>query len=109
MDKSLRKKIVKAVVRLDAGRKGVRVSLQYQPRLETGSRSERRERLLERFSQIAQAIAADSAEVDLSSVSVSGQTVEATLPLDRYENLVENLAQQRIRVDPLVDEQIVPE
>lgn len=109
MDKSLREKLAKAIVRPGTGREGVRVSLQVQPRLKTGSRSERRERLLARFGQIAEAIAGEPAEVDLSSLSVSGQTVEATLPLGRYEDLVDDLARQGIRVDPLIDRQVVPE
>jgi len=109
MEKSLREKLAKAIVRSDTGREGVRVSLQVQPRLRAGSRSERRERLLGQFGQIAEAIAGEAAEVDLASLSVSGQTVEATLPLGRYEDLVDDLARQGIRVDPLIDRQIIPE
>lgn len=96
-----------AFVTLHTGAKGVRVSLQYKPGLVEHSRSARRDALHTEFERVARSIEPQGAEVDLDSISVSGQTVEACLPIDQYEELTNKLNQQQIRVDLLVDRKIV--
>jgi len=83
------------------------VSLQYQPRMKTRSRRERRKELLEKFDQAAQAVDLDGDNIDLDSLSVSGQTIEAFLPLNQIEELVIKFSQQQIRIDPLIDYQVI--
>jgi len=90
-----------------AGQTGVMVSLQYQPRMKTRSRRERRKELLEKFDQAAQAVDLDGDNIDLDSLSVSGQTIEAFLPLNQIEELVIKFSQQQIRIDPLIDYQVI--
>jgi len=96
-----------ALVTLHTGAQGVRVSLQYTPGLAEHSRSARRDTLRTEFERVAQSIASQGAEVDLDSISVSGQTVDACLPIDQYEELISKLHEQQIRVDLLVDREIV--
>ncbi len=96
-----------AVDRLSNGKDGIRVSLQYKSKLSTPSRSYRRTLLQETFENIAKVILSEGAEIDLNSLSVSGQTVEAVLPVDKYDNITDKLKAQDIRVDLLTDEQVV--
>lgn len=95
-----------AVDRLPNGQDGVRVSLQYRSRLTSGSRSSRRDLLKQTFEDIAKDIVSDGAEVDLNSLSVSGQTVEAILPVDQYDDITDKLNQQNIRVDLVQERQV---
>lgn len=87
---------------LPDGTRGVHVSLQYQPRVTMGSRSDRNAVLVEHFKVLATAILERGGSMDLSSVSTSGQTVEAVLPIAAYDELVAALAKQHVRVDPIV-------
>jgi hypothetical protein len=98
-----------AISRLSTGEEGVRVSLQYKRRLEDPSRAVRRDILNKEFQKIASECAAEGTDVDLGSLSVSGQTVEAVLPVQHYDRLVNDFERREIRVDDLVDRQIVPE
>lgn len=97
-----------AISRLETGQEGVHVSLQYKPRLEDPSRSARRDILQREFQKIATEVVPEGAEVRLESLSISGQTVEAVLPLGDYDRVVDDLEQREVRVDALVDRQIVP-
>lgn len=110
MDKDLIRKLrdLGALSRTSKGEEGVRVSLQYKPRLEEPSRSARREILQRAFRKVASEVLARGLECDLKSLSVSGQTVQAVLPVRDYESLVDELEQKDIRVDALLDQQIVP-
>lgn len=109
VDAHLIKKLEKlnALTDLGAGRKGVRVSLQFQGQLSERSREKRRDRLHEEFSRIARTIASQGAAVDLESLSVLGQTVEAVLPLDTVEATEKSLQSQHVRVDPLIEHDVV--
>jgi len=98
-----------ALSRLPTGEEGVRVSLQYKPRLEEPSRSVRRDILHREFQKIASEGVPEGSSVDLESLSVSGQTVEAVLPVQHYDRLVNDLEQREVRVDTIFDRQIVPE
>lgn len=108
MDPKVLDKLYKlgAVDRLPNGQDGVRVSLQYRSRLTSGSRSDRRDLLKQAFEDIAKDIVSDGAEVDLDSISVSGQTVEAILPVTQYDDITDKLNQQNVRVDLVEERQI---
>jgi hypothetical protein len=96
-----------AVDKLANGQEGVRVSLMCNSTLPRTSRSARRNILQQRFGDVANDILPDGAEIDLNSLSVSGQTVEAVLPIDNYDRIAEKLKQQDIRVDLLTNEQVL--
>lgn len=108
MDLKLLKKLreLGAIEHLEAGADGVRVSLQYRSRLTEPSRDRRRDILISEFKRIAHDLITEGAKVDLNSISVSGQTVEAVLPLDKYDQLTDELSKQDVRVDPLTTEQL---
>ena len=97
-----------AVVDLDSGRVGIRVFLQYQPRILVASRSTRKRRLREFFAKIVPLVEAAGGKVDLDSISISGQVIEATLPLDSYESIAEELKGKKVRTDILIERQVVP-
>lgn len=109
MDLKLVKKLrqLGAIEHLDAGADGVRVSLQCRLKLTDQSRTQRRDILKSEFERIAHDLSSEGAKVDLDSMSVSGQTVEALLPLDKYDHLTDKLSKQDVRVDPLTTEQII--
>jgi hypothetical protein len=96
-----------ATARLASGEEGVRVSLQYRARLAEPSRAARRELLHREFQSIAAELVPKGTEVDLGSLSISGQTVEAVLPLREYDHLVDDLKKRQVRVDALLDRQVV--
>ena len=110
MDKNVIRKLrdLGALSRTSTGEEGVRVSLHYKPRLDEPSRSARREILQSAFGKVASEVHSRGLECDLGSLSVSGQTVEAVLPVRDYESLVDELERKDIRVDALLDQQIVP-
>jgi hypothetical protein len=86
--------------------KAVKVSLQLQnvPPL---ARQDRQLFLEKEFSRVGSTVETKGAKIDLGSVSVSGQTVEAQIPVGSYEEIVKDLSEQEIRVDPLVVRQVV--
>jgi hypothetical protein len=90
-----------------AGDPAVRVSLQYRPQLTEPSRTTRRRLLNDAFARIARRLEAGGAKVDLDSLSVSSQTVEALLPFDRFDELSDELEHAEVRVDQLVDRKVV--
>lgn len=96
-----------ALEALESGAKGVRVSLQCPGAPAPGSRAERRASLEQQFATIAEGLTSKGARVDLDTISVSAQTVEAVLPVDGYDDVKHDLEQNGIRVDPVVDRQIV--
>ena len=109
MDAKVLDKLYKigAVERLPDGQDGVRVSLQYRGPMTNPSRSHRRDLLKQTFEDIARSIASEGAEVDLDSVSVSGQTVEAILPVAKYDDIESKLLEQNILVDLNIDRQVL--
>lgn len=87
---------------LPGGREGVRVALHYEPRLSVKNRDARRAELGSRFAGAEERIRPMGAIVDPTSLSVSGQSVEAVLPIGAYDDLVRGLADEHISVTPLV-------
>jgi hypothetical protein len=96
-----------AIDQLANGQDGVRVSLMWNSRLSEPSLSVRRDLLLQKFESTANDILPDGAEVDLNSISVSAQTVEAILPIHNYDDITDKLKQQSIRVDPLTRQRLI--
>jgi hypothetical protein len=96
-----------AIVTSQSGTKGVHVTLQCNAPIKQVTRSAWRSALRAEFEHIKQSLEPQGAEVDLDSLSVTGQTVEALLPIDCYEELTNQLNQKGIRVDPLFDRRIV--
>lgn len=109
MDKHLLEQIANldAFEPLDRGGRGIRVSLQTPEALPPGTRAERRACLQERFSELANALGPQGARVELDTLSVSAQSVEAVLPVDHYDDLKHNLEHDGIRVDPVIERNIV--
>lgn len=109
MDSKLLERVYKlgAVERLATGQDGVRVSLMWDSTLSQPSRSARRDLLKQKFESTANDIIPDGAEVDLNSISVSGQTVEAVLPINNFDQITDKLKQQSIRVAVLTNEQVL--
>ena len=109
MDATLLERLYKlgAIERMANGQDGVRVSLMWDSTLSEPSRPARRDLLRQKFECVANEILPDGAEVDLNSISVSGQTVEALLPIDNYDQITDKLKQQSIRVAPLTNEQVL--
>lgn len=109
MDSKLLERLYKlgAVDRLANGQDGVRVSLMWNSTLSQTSRSARRDLLQQKFESAANDILPDGAQVDLNSISVSGQTVEAVFPIDNFDDITDKLKQQSIRVDLLTNEQVL--
>ena len=109
MDSKVLERLYKlgAIDRLANGQDGVRVSLMWNSKLSEPSLSARRDLLLRKFESTANEILLDGAEVNLNSISVSAQTVEAVLPISNFDQITDKLKQQGIRVDPLTKEQVL--
>jgi|ERR1700682_5135611 len=86
-----------AIATTSGGKEGVRVSLQDTRRFDDPSRHARRASLRETFERVNAQI--QDVDIDLESLSVSGQTVVAVLPTDRFEDIEQELKRQEIRVD----------
>ncbi len=82
---------------MPSGGKGVRVSLQYQPNLTLRARAERRQELCRRFEDIDRHIGPLGACIDLDSLSLSAQTVEALLPVEKVEEIERVLREDKVR------------
>jgi len=79
----------------------VHVSLQIQDPIPL-PREERRRTLERIFGEIQRDVLVPrGANGDLATLSVSGQTIEADLPADAFEDTVEALAKRHVRVDRL--------
>ena len=92
---------------LPSGVQGVRVSIQYLPRMSKGSRSERRALLEGRFRQIAGGLIGDGGMIEFDTLSVSGQCLEAVVPINHYDQIEHRLREKNIRIDVLIDRQVV--
>lgn len=92
---------------LGNGERGVRVTIQYQPRLMNMSRQDQRDFLYKEFNRLSEPLVTEGAEVRLNSISDLAQTVEAVLPLARYEAIETILNEKGFRVDPIVTRQVV--
>lgn len=108
MDPHLLDKLLKldATERLGDGRTGVRASVQYPERIDA-PRDERRERLAAEFSQVGDLLHNFGGELDLQSMSVSGQSVEAVVPLDTYDEVEQAVRSVGCTLRVVMDEKIV--
>lgn len=82
------------IASLSNGTKLVKVSLQLMKPVH-GDRDSRRSRLLSELSTISKSVGAN---IDPGSVSISGQIVAATIPLERFDSVVQSLMQKQVRV-----------
>jgi hypothetical protein len=92
------------VRRLPDGREAVAVTLQYRGELPPVSRPERKRWLREQFSQLVGAV--DGVSIQPETLSVSGQTVNAVVPVEHVERLRSTLP-DTLRLDVPVNRQIV--
>ena len=68
------------------GRQALRASVHLPERIEA-TRAERREQLTTHFAKLGNLLNDFGGEVDLGSLSVSGQSVEAIVPVDVYDEV----------------------
>lgn len=104
MNQQLRAKLAKAglIEKLDSGLEAVPVSLFFAPRIVEKSRPLRRAKLASKFEEIAQRFGSRSVKVDLDSLSLSGQTIEALISVDQFDEVVAQLESDQVRTDILV-------
>ncbi len=81
------------------GKDAVRVYLQYLPDVPGDSRDARGKALRNRFEQVARKRAHTGVELHPDSLSVSGQVIEALVPVERYEQATRELEDDDVRVD----------
>jgi predicted nucleotidyltransferase len=87
------------VVTDSSGKDAVRVYLQYLPELPGASRDDRGKELKKQFEQVASKRAHTGVQLDPDSLSVSGQVIEALLPVERYEQATRELEDDNVCVD----------
>lgn len=87
------------VVADSSGKEAVRVYLQYLPDVAGDSRAARRAALRKRFDDVVKKRAHTGVELDHKSLSVSGQMIEALVPVERYEQAASELEADAVRVD----------
>ena len=82
---------------LPDGREGVDVTLQFMGSVPAESRPERKVWLKNCFSEVKERL---DARLDLKpeSLSVSGQSIDATVPVDEFDDIREKLSQEGVRV-----------
>lgn len=95
------------LAQLSSGRPGVPATLQLQQRQSSSTMDARRNTLREQFAKAAPAVERLGGEVNLNSLSITGQTVEAILPVDQYDQIETSLRSQEIRVDLLINRQVI--
>lgn len=82
-----------------SGKDAVRVYLQYLPNVSGRSAAARGRALRDRFERVARKHADVGVQLDPKSMSVSGQMIEALLPLEHYEQARHQLEDEKVRVD----------
>lgn len=82
---------------LPDGREGVDVTLQFVGSVPAESRPERRDWLEKCFSNVKERF---DAHLDLKpeSLSVSGQSIDATVPVDEFDDIRDRLAVEGVRL-----------
>jgi hypothetical protein len=88
---------------LPDGREGVDVTLQFVGAVPAESRPKRKDWLKKRFSDVQERL---DAPLDFKpeSLSVSGQSIDATVPVDDFDDVREKLSQEGVRlaVTPMI-------
>lgn len=105
MEKSLKRKLeqLELIETLPTGDAGVRVTLQYQPRLSQKRRSDRKAFLDQQFNKIANHLQGAGCQVELNTLTVSSQTVEAVIPIEQYDAIEAEMNDENVRLDVVVD------
>lgn len=88
------------------GREAVDVTLQFTGRVPALSRPERKAWLSARFSRVDQRLGRRIG-VKPGSLSVSGQTIEAVVPVDELDQVEAQLAHDEFRLDVMVPTQVL--
>jgi hypothetical protein len=94
--------------KMQDGREGVSVTVQFQGTVPAVSRPERKEWLREHFAQLGTKLANLPIHLDPATVSVSGQTVEATCAVDCLPQLQRAVESGGHKVEVLRTVQAVP-
>ena len=94
------------VTTLPNGENGVNVTLQCTKQFKGYSRQQRKEKLLKYFQTVVMELSSNCL-VDLDSISVSGQTIEGVIAVKHFDELNQKLSNKNIRVDLVIDRQIV--
>ena len=83
---------------LPDGREGVDVTLQFVGSVPADSRPERKTWLTKRFSNVKERY---DARVNLKpeSLSVSGQSIDATVPVEEFDEIRDQLSQEGVRLN----------
>ncbi|WP_422358856.1 hypothetical protein [Reichenbachiella sp.] len=92
--------------KLGSGEKAINVALGSQVQFHDGSRALRREKLKSQFTESLKLINPDDVEVDFDSLSVSGQTVNAKIKIERLIDVCNKLDNQKINIYPNNLEQV---
>jgi hypothetical protein len=95
--------------KMQDGREGVSVTVQFQGTVPAVSRPERKEWLRQHFAQLGTKLAYLPIRLDPASVSVSGQTVEATCAVDCLPQLQQAVEHGGHKVEIVRTVQAVPE
>lgn len=92
--------------KLPDGREAVDVTLQVLGSLAPAPRDKRRQWLRERFSNVKQRLGL-KLDMKPDSLSVSGQTVQATVALTEFDDVREELSREGVRVDIMTPMQVI--
>lgn len=94
------------LARTPDGDEAVPVSLMCQVPLKAGSRAGRKDELHAFFARLGDEFGHELA-MNPQSLSVTGQTVEALIPVDTFKRTVDSLASRQVRVDILIDRHVI--
>lgn len=92
---------------LPDGSEAVDVTLQFVGSVPPAPRQQRKEWLRDWFSSVEQRVGGEKLGIKPESLSVSAQTVEATVPLDRIDDLREELSRENLRLDIMIPTQVI--
>ncbi len=96
-----------ALQRLSDGRDGVEVTIQFQGEVPGVARPDRRLWIEGKIASVVDRVAKHNALIKPDSVSVSGQTVEAVIPVSELETVQKALSEENCRVDITTRRQVV--
>jgi hypothetical protein len=108
MDRSLLEKLRRnqSLRTMSDGREGVAVTVQYVGDPPRATRGERRNWLQDLFAQLSDRLGS-GLEITPDSLSLSGQTVEAVVPVAELDALSDRLSGEQFRLDVSQSRQVV--
>lgn len=87
---------------MPTGEEGVPVSVLFTQELGRSSRAQRKQLLVDAFTEAAAELEAAGARVDLGAVNVTTQTLSAVVPAPQYARVAQRLRQKHFEVEPVV-------